>query len=75
MIEVGKTRCRGLVTKQEGRSDSTRKSFRGRVLDIKVKEDVYMTQPPGLKDVHHPSVVCKLSKALYGLKRRGTGLV
>ncbi|GAU41761.1 hypothetical protein TSUD_13620 [Trifolium subterraneum] len=34
-----------------------------------LKEDVYMAQPPGLKDTHHPNYVCKLHKAIYGLRQ------
>jgi hypothetical protein len=31
-----------------------------------LKEDVYMAQPPGLKDKQYPNHVCKLHKAIYG---------
>ncbi|CAJ2637896.1 unnamed protein product [Trifolium pratense] len=34
-----------------------------------LKEQVYMTQPPGLKDSQHPHYVCKLHKAIYGLRQ------
>jgi hypothetical protein len=34
-----------------------------------LNEDVYMAQPPGLKDSHHPTYVCKLHKAIYGLRQ------
>lgn len=34
-----------------------------------IDEDVYMRQPLGYKDPTHPSFVCKLSKALYGLRQ------
>lgn len=34
-----------------------------------IDEDVYMRQPLGYKDPAHPSFVCKLSKALYGLRQ------
>lgn len=30
---------------------------------------VYVTQPPGFVDPHHPTHVCQLKKALYGLKQ------
>ena len=30
---------------------------------------VYMTQPPGFKDVNKPNHVCRLCKAIYGLKQ------
>jgi hypothetical protein len=33
-----------------------------------LKEDVYMKQPLGYVDSAHPLHVCKLDKALYGLK-------
>jgi histone deacetylase 1/2 len=32
-------------------------------------EDVYMQQPPGFEDVRFPSHVCKLQRAIYGLKQ------
>nr|GEU89655.1 hypothetical protein [Tanacetum cinerariifolium] len=32
-----------------------------------IKEEVYVTQPPGFKDPDHPDKVYKLVKALYGL--------
>lgn len=34
-----------------------------------IYEDVYMKQPLGYKDSVHPDYVCKLSKALYGLRQ------
>ncbi|KAD4180484.1 hypothetical protein E3N88_29075 [Mikania micrantha] len=34
-----------------------------------IKEEVYVCQPPGFDDVHHPDWVYKLDKALYGLKQ------
>jgi hypothetical protein len=33
-----------------------------------LEEDVYMRQPPGYADKNFSSYVCKLDKALYGLK-------
>ena len=31
-------------------------------------EEVYMEQPQGFVDQEHPDLVCKLHKAIYGLK-------
>jgi hypothetical protein len=35
----------------------------------KIKEEVYVEQPPGFEDECYPDHVCKLSKALYGLSK------
>ncbi|KAL8120428.1 hypothetical protein AgCh_017563 [Apium graveolens] len=32
-------------------------------------EDVYMLQPPGYIDTQHPHYICKLKKAIYGLRQ------
>lgn len=34
-----------------------------------LSEDVYMQQPPGFEDDRYPSHVCKLQRAIYGLKQ------
>jgi histone deacetylase 1/2 len=34
-----------------------------------LEEEVYMKQPPGFEDSRYPSFVCKLKKAIYGLKQ------
>ncbi|GKA11788.1 retrovirus-related pol polyprotein from transposon TNT 1-94 [Tanacetum coccineum] len=38
-------------------------------LNGKVKEEVYVKQPPGFESSEFPNYVCKLDKALYGLKQ------
>ncbi|GJV50127.1 ribonuclease H-like domain-containing protein [Tanacetum coccineum] len=36
---------------------------------VKLKEEVYVKQPPGFESSEFPDYVCKLDKALYGLKQ------
>ncbi|GKC89819.1 retrovirus-related pol polyprotein from transposon TNT 1-94 [Tanacetum coccineum] len=38
-------------------------------LNGKLKEEVYVKQPPGFESCEFPNYVCKLDKALYGLKQ------
>ncbi|GKF99553.1 retrovirus-related pol polyprotein from transposon TNT 1-94, partial [Tanacetum coccineum] len=52
------------------------KSFPVYQMDIKIaflyvplKEEVYVNQPEGFIDPHHPDQVYRLKKALYGLKQ------
>jgi hypothetical protein len=33
-----------------------------------LQEEVYLDQPPRYEDMNHPNYVCRLRKALYGLK-------
>ncbi|GBM99150.1 Retrovirus-related Pol polyprotein from transposon RE1 [Araneus ventricosus] len=40
-------------------------------LYAKLVETVYMRQPPGYKSKKYPDYVCKLDRALYGLKQSG----
>ncbi|GJS52393.1 retrovirus-related pol polyprotein from transposon TNT 1-94 [Tanacetum coccineum] len=39
------------------------------LLNAKLKEEVYVQQPPSLERSEFPNHVCKLDKALYGLKQ------
>ncbi|GKC11750.1 retrovirus-related pol polyprotein from transposon TNT 1-94, partial [Tanacetum coccineum] len=39
------------------------------LLNGKLKEEVYVKQPPGFESSEFPDYVCKLDKALYGLKQ------
>ncbi|CAL1359087.1 unnamed protein product [Linum trigynum] len=34
-----------------------------------LQEEVYMTQPPGFRDPAHPDHVCRLRRAIYGLRQ------
>ncbi|CAL1397617.1 unnamed protein product [Linum trigynum] len=34
-----------------------------------LQETVYMAQPPGFIDPHHPDHVCRLTRAIYGLRQ------
>jgi hypothetical protein len=38
-------------------------------LNGRIKEEVYVEQPPGFEDSEYPNHVYELSKALYGLKQ------
>jgi hypothetical protein len=37
-------------------------------LDGVLEEEVYMKQPPRYEDKQHPNYICRLDKAIYGLK-------
>jgi hypothetical protein len=56
-------------------SIATSRGWHLRQLDVQnaflhgdLEEDVYMRQPPGYENKDTPHYVCKLDKALYGLK-------
>jgi hypothetical protein len=34
-----------------------------------LEEEVYMRQTPGYEDTQHPNYICRLDKAIYGLKQ------
>ena len=38
-------------------------------LQARLSDEVYMTQPPGFIDKDRPNYVCRLNKAIYGLKQ------
>jgi hypothetical protein len=38
-------------------------------LNGRLDTPVYMEQPPGFKDPHHPDWVCEVNRSLYGLKQ------
>ncbi|XP_031783902.1 uncharacterized protein LOC103317335 [Nasonia vitripennis] len=40
-------------------------------LQGELEEQVYIQQPEGYVDPHHPDLVCRLKKAIYGLKQSG----
>jgi hypothetical protein len=51
-------------------------NWKGRQVDFKtaflngcLDEPVYMDQPPGFEDPHHPDWVCEVNRSLYGLKQ------
>ncbi|GJU48656.1 retrovirus-related pol polyprotein from transposon TNT 1-94 [Tanacetum coccineum] len=43
--------------------------FKSAFLNGKLKEEVYVKQPPSFESSEFPNYVCKLDKALYGLKQ------
>ena len=40
-------------------------------LHATVDEEIYMEQPPGYIDEEHPDYVCRMNRALYGMKQAG----
>lgn len=38
-------------------------------LQGRLEEEVFMKQPPGFTDPQHPTYICKLSRAIYGLRQ------
>ena len=42
---------------------------RSAFLNGELEEEIYVTQPPGFEDKHHPYKVWRLNRALYGLRQ------
>ncbi|GKA41285.1 retrovirus-related pol polyprotein from transposon TNT 1-94 [Tanacetum coccineum] len=57
---------KGIVRKKEL---TMMKPLHHAFLNGKLKEEVYVKQPPGFESSEFPDYVCKLDKALYGLKQ------
>ncbi|GJS24688.1 retrovirus-related pol polyprotein from transposon TNT 1-94 [Tanacetum coccineum] len=81
-VFINKKDERGIVIRNKSRIEAIRlflayASFMGFLvyqMDVKsaflyvtIEEEVYVTQPPGFKDLDHPDKVYKVVKALYGL--------
>jgi hypothetical protein len=43
--------------------------FKTAFLNSRLDEPVYMEQPPGFVDPHHPDWVCEVDQSIYGLKQ------
>ncbi|GJU26202.1 retrovirus-related pol polyprotein from transposon TNT 1-94 [Tanacetum coccineum] len=57
--------CLCYIHELQSLSDRYKSAF----LNGKLKEEVYVKQPPGFKSSEFPNYVCNLGKALYGLKQ------
>ena len=49
----------------------THMDIRNVYLHVEVDEEIYMQQPEGFVDKEHPTHVCRLKEALYGMHQAG----
>ncbi|GJU13793.1 putative ribonuclease H-like domain-containing protein [Tanacetum coccineum] len=60
---------RGIVIRNKASFLVYQMDVKSAFLYVTIKEEVYVTQPPGLKDPDNPDKVYKVVKALYGLHK------
>ncbi|GJR63819.1 putative ribonuclease H-like domain-containing protein [Tanacetum coccineum] len=57
----------GIVIEKISKIGCSRMDVKSAFLYGKIKEEVYVCQPPGFEDPYFPNIVYKVEKALYGL--------